>query len=114
MITRMDNCLFAYCMDEWIKVEKRILDFPQKSEKIRRFQRVFIGSCHECKCDGQGRVLIPPALKQYAQLDKDIALVGNLERFEIWSKENWDKENNQVDIDMGNDQVMQDISQLGF
>ncbi len=114
MITRMDDCLFVYCMSEWIEVENKILQSPKKSQEIRRFQRVFIGSCQECKCDKQGRVLIPPTLKEYAKLKKEIALVGAGIRFEIWSRENWDRENAQMDIDMGNNQVMQDISELGL
>lgn len=112
MITGMDNCLFVYCMDEWVKVEKRILDFQNKSQEIRRFQRFFIGNCQDCKCDKQGRVLIPPTLKDYAKLEKEVVLAGAGIRFEIWSKENWDRERTQMGIDMGNDQVMRDISQL--
>jgi MraZ protein len=112
MITRMDGCLYAYVMDEWTKVENNILDLPQKNDAMRRFQRIFIGSCQECKCDTQGRVLIPPALKDYAGLEKEIVLVGVINRFEIWSKEKWDQENGQMDIDLGDDQVRQEIAQL--
>ena len=114
MITRMDNCLFAYCMDEWTEIENKILHLPQKSDAIRRFQRIFIGSCQECKCDAQGRVLIPPALKKYAELEKEIVLVGVINRFEIWSKAKWDQENEQMDTDLGDEQVRQEIAQLGL
>jgi MraZ protein len=114
MITIMDNCLFAYVIDAWTKIEKKILHLPQKSDAMRRFQRIFIGSAQDCKCDAQGRVLIPPALKQYADLKKEIALVGVLDRFEIWSKENWERENRLMEGDMGDDQVRQEIAQLGL
>jgi MraZ protein len=114
MITRMDSCLFAYAHDQWRKLEQRILHLPEKSEAMRRFQRVFIGGAHDCKCDAQGRVLIPPFLKQYSGLEKEIVLVGVLDRFEIWSRENWDRENGLMEKDMGDDQVRQEIAQLGL
>ncbi|HSO19199.1 MAG TPA: division/cell wall cluster transcriptional repressor MraZ [Desulfosarcina sp.] len=114
MITRMDQCLFAYTHDQWNKLEQRILHLPEKSEEMRRFQRVFIGAAHDCKCDAQGRVLIPPFLKQYSKLEKDIVLVGVLDRFEIWSRENWDHENGRMEKDMDDDRVRQEIAQLGL
>jgi MraZ protein len=114
MITCMDGCLFAYTHDQWGKLEQKILQLPEKSEAMRRFQRIFIGGAHDCKSDAQGRVLIPPFLKQYAELEKDIVLVGVLARFEIWSRENWDQENGQMKKDMGDDQVRQEIALLGL
>lgn len=114
MITGMDSCLFAYVIDEWTKIEKKILQLPQKSDSMRRFQRIFIGSAQDCKCDAQGRVLIPPALKQYAGLEKEIVLAGVLSRFEIWSKENWDREHRLMEGDLGDEQVRLEIAQLGL
>ena len=114
MITGMDGCLFAYVIDEWAKIEKKILQLPQKSDSMRRFQRIFIGSAQDCKCDAQGRVLVPPALKVYAGLEKEIVLVGVLSRFEIWSKENWDREHGLMEGDLGDEQVRQEIAQLGL
>ncbi len=114
MITRLDSCLFAYTHDQWSKLEQKILQLPVKSEEMRRFQRVFIGSAQDCRCDSQGRVLIPPFLKQYSGLEKEIVLVGVLERFEIWAKENWDLENDQMEKDLGDDRFRQEIAQLGL
>jgi MraZ protein len=114
MITRMDSCLFAYAHDRWAELEQKILHLPEKSEEMRRFQRFFIGGAQDCKCDNQGRVLIPPFLKQYSKLDKDIVLVGVTDRFEIWSRENWDLENELQEKDMGNEQVRREIAQLGI
>jgi len=114
MITRMDSCLFAYAHDRWGELEQKILHLPEKSEAMRRFQRFFIGGAQDCKCDNQGRVLIPPFLKQYSGLDKEIVLVGSLDRFEIWSRENWDRENGLMEKDLGNEQVRHEIAQLGL
>jgi MraZ protein len=114
MITRMDSCLFAYAHDRWAELEQKILHLPEKSEEMRRFQRFFIGGAQDCKCDAQGRVLIPPFLKQYSELEKEIVLVGVLDRFEIWSRENWDRENGLQQKDMANEQVRREIAQLGI
>jgi len=114
MITRMDDCLFAYTQDQWGKLEQKILDLPQKDEAMRRFQRVFIGGAHDCRYDAQGRVLIPPSLKQYSGLEKDIVLVGVLNRFEIWSRENYDRESGRFDKDMQDDLVRSEIADLSL
>ncbi len=114
MITCMDQCLFAYTHAEWGKLEQKILDLQVKSEDLRRFQRIFIGGAHDCKCDAQGRVLIPPFLKQYAQLEKEIVLVGVLVRFEVWSRDNWDRENSLMAQAMTEAPVRQEIAQLGL
>lgn len=114
MITRMDGSLFAYTLSEWSKIEERILSLAEKSDSMRRFRRVFVGGAHECPVDKQGRVLIPPALRAYAGLEKEVVLVGVLEHFEIWSQQNWDKENEAMEMDMQQVEVRNEIAKLGL
>ena len=114
MITRMDNCLCAYPLNEWSKIEEKILALAEKGDAMRRFRRVFVGGAFECACDKQGRVLVPPSLRDYAGLDKDIILVGVLDHFEIWSKDNWERENQLMEEDMLKDEVRVEISRLGL
>ncbi len=114
MISRLDKCLMAYPIEEWHKVESKILSLAEKSDTIRRFRRVFIGGASECVCDKQERILIPPLLRQYAELEKEIALVGVLTHFEIWNREKWDKENMDMDKDMKKDHVRSEIAGLGL
>ena len=66
MISRMDNCLLGFVFSEWRKIETKILAMAEKNDNMRRFRRVFIGGAFECNCDKQGRILIPPSLRQYA------------------------------------------------
>ena len=114
MLTRMDKSLFAYTVSEWQKIEDRILDLAEKSDYMRRFRRVFVGNAFECQCDKQSRVLIPPSLRKYAQLVKEIVLVGVLDHFEVWSKENWDQKNDTMEVDMSKEEVRNEISRLGL
>ncbi|RJQ66289.1 MAG: division/cell wall cluster transcriptional repressor MraZ [Desulfobacteraceae bacterium] len=114
MITAMDKCLFAYTLEGWSKVETRILAQAENSEYMRRFRRSFVGGAHECPFDKQGRVLVPPQLRSYALLEKEVVLVGVLNHFEIWSKENLDKENEAMEMDMQKVEVRNEIAKLGL
>jgi len=114
MVSRMDSCLLAYTFPEWHQIESRILALSEKSETMRRFRRVFIGGAFECTCDKQERILIPPSLRQYAELDKEIVLVGVLDHFEVWSRDKWDSENNNMEADMTKEVVRNEIAKLGL
>jgi len=114
MVSRMDGALLAYPYDEWRKIETRILSLAEKSENMRRFRRVFIGGAFECSCDKQDRILIPQNLRQYAEIDKEIVLVGVLDHFEIWSRKSWDRENIHLEKDMKKEGVRNEISKLGL
>ncbi len=114
MITFMDDCLVAYTLDEWGKIEDRILSLAEKSRSMRRFRRMFVGGAHECTCDKQGRVLVPPTLRADAALEKDIVLVGVLDHFEIWSQEKWAQEKEAMGEDMQRAEVADEIAKLGL
>ena len=114
MVSRMDGALVAYPYDEWRKIENRILLLAEKSENMRRFRRVFIGGAFECSCDKQDRILIPQNLRQYAEIDKEIVLVGVLDHFEIWSRDKWNRENMDLEKDMKKEDVRNEIAKLGL
>ena len=114
MISKIDGGLVAYTYDEWRNIESRILSLAEKSENMRRFRRVFIGGAFECACDKQDRILIPQNLRQYAELEKEIVLVGVLDHFEIWSRQSWDKENIHLEKDMKKEEVRNEIAKLGL
>lgn len=114
MVSRLDGCLKAYTMGEWGKIESRILQLAEKSDSMRRFRRVFIGGASQCACDKQGRVLIPPALRQYGELDRDVVLVGVLDHFEIWARKKWDQESMGLEDDMKQEDVRNQIAKLGL
>lgn len=90
IVTNFDQCLWAYPFAEWLEFEKKVSSLPQFSEEIRALQRVFISAAVDCPIDKQGRILVPPELRTYAGIEKDVVIVGMTKRFEIWSRERWD------------------------
>jgi len=114
MVSRMDSCLVCFTFNEWRKIESKILAMAEKNDNMRRFRRVFIGGAFECSCDKQDRILIPPSLRQYAQLEKEIVLVGVLDHFEIWSRDSYDKETMILEKDMKKEEVRNEIARLGI
>jgi MraZ protein len=112
--TGLDPCLVAFPMAAWSHLEEKILHLAEKNDIMRRFRRVFIGGAHECVCDKQDRILIPPALRQYAALNKDIVLVGVLDHFEIWSRENYGNEELMLANDLKNPEARNEIARFGI
>ena len=86
----LDKCLFVFTEDKWSSVVACISHMPLTSGNARKFSRFFIGSAGECEVDKQGRILIPASLRAYADLAKDVVLVGVGSRVEIWNKDAWD------------------------
>jgi MraZ protein len=106
--------LVAYPFEAWRAIEERILSLAEKSENMRRFRRVFIGGAFACECDRQKRILVPPSLREYAQLEREIVLAGVLDHFEIWSRQNWERENQAMEQDMQQEAVRNEIARLGL
>lgn len=92
IITNFDNCLWSYPAAEWQVIENKVAALPQFREDVKALQRFFISAATECPIDKQGRILIPPTLRTYAGLEKEIVFVGMTKRIEIWSRERWGKD----------------------
>lgn len=88
----LDNCLFGYSLKEWAVLEEKLKKLPLTSKDARAFLRFFFAGACECEVDKQGRVLIPQNLREYANLQKEVFIIGVMTRIEIWSEENWQKE----------------------
>lgn len=83
----LDSCLFVYDMEEWDKLSRRTAELPLS--RSRSLQRFFFAGAAEVEVDKQGRINIPPHLREYAGLNKDITIIGASTRAEIWSAERW-------------------------
>ncbi len=86
-----DRCLLIYPANEWVEVERAIRRLPSITEPGRSLQRLYIGHAQDTKMDGQGRILIPPELRDFASLDKKVVLVGQANKFELWDEAAWNK-----------------------
>lgn len=84
-------CLLLYPIHEWQKIEQKIQALPSFNKATRRIQRLLIGHATEVDVDGSGRVLLPPLLREYAHLEKEIVVIGQGNKFEIWDKQCWHK-----------------------
>lgn len=85
----LDGCLFVYPNEEWHNIEEKFRTVPLTTKDARKFSRFFFAGAATCELDKQGRILIPPVLREFADLQKDVVSVGVLNRIEIWSKDNW-------------------------
>jgi MraZ protein len=84
-------CLLLYPLIEWQKIEQKIQALPSFNKATRRIQRLLIGHATDVDVDNSGRVLLPPLLREYACLEKEIVLIGQGNKFEIWDKKYWQK-----------------------
>ena len=85
----LDGCLSVYPMDEWNAFEEKLRALPLTNKNARTFTRFFVAGATNCELDKQGRILVPQTLREFAGLEKDVVLTGNLNRIEVWSKEKW-------------------------
>ena len=91
-ITRgLEGCLFIFTSEVWRAFEERLKTVSFTKQQSRFFNRLFFSGASEIKPDSQGRVLIPSYLKAYAEIKREIIIVGVMDRIEIWSRKNWDK-----------------------
>ena len=85
VLTCYDGCRVGFPKPDWEDFEDNLLKVNNASRKLRDFRRLVIGSAEELVLDKQGRVLLSPAHRAYAELDKEVQLVGQLQKFEIWN-----------------------------
>ncbi|MBX2857925.1 MAG: division/cell wall cluster transcriptional repressor MraZ [Cellvibrionaceae bacterium] len=82
-----DRCVLVYPETEWQQILPKIEALPSFNKAALRAQRLLIGYACSLELDGNGRVLVPPTLRDYAQLEKKLMLVGLGKKFELWSEE---------------------------
>lgn len=85
-------CLVAYPFHEWQGFQERIAGLPQFDEAVIRLKRLHIAGATECSADRQGRILIPPVLREYAGLQRTVLFAGLGSSIEIWDRGRWEEE----------------------
>ncbi len=91
-ITRgLDGCLSLYAEDEWSKLEEKLSALSFTKQQSRSFNRLLFSGATEIIVDSQGRITVPPYLKEFAQIKRDIVIIGVVNRIEVWDKDTWNK-----------------------
>lgn len=84
-----DRCLLVYPEPEWLELLPKIEGFSSFNKAAQRVKRIMIGYATTLEIDANGRILVPPTLREYAHLDKKIMLVGQGKKLELWSEDSW-------------------------
>jgi len=91
VITLLDQCLAAYAPDQWARLEDKLLAMPTFAKTTKALARRLASQAADCALDVQGRILLPPVLRQAVGLERDVVVVGVLDRFEIWAPDAWSR-----------------------
>lgn len=104
----MDHNIYAYPESEWEAFSEKLNALPVSDVNARKFKLFFQGSASDCEVDGQYRIVIPQNLRAWANIDKEVVLVGNGSIAEIWNKDSWEKFNSVDNMDIN--EVSMDVS----
>lgn len=88
-ISLLERCLVVYPYPRWQRIEDELKDLPALDRQAQTINHLLIGHAVDCDMDGNGRVLLTQALRNFAELDKRIMMVGQVDKFELWDEEHW-------------------------
>jgi len=93
VVTRgLERCLFVWPMEEWRVISQKLAQLSLMSADARRIHRLIFAGATDAEPDRLGRVVLPAFLRDYAQLQEGVVLIGLMNRIEIWSRDNWQAE----------------------
>ena len=84
------RCLLLYPLSEWEPIEKKLNGLSDFNSRTRSLKQLMVGYAHDMDMDGAGRILLPPMLRKFAELDKNVVLVGQGNKVELWNEERWE------------------------
>ncbi|MEK6748451.1 MAG: division/cell wall cluster transcriptional repressor MraZ [Pseudomonadota bacterium] len=84
-----DLCLLIYPFGEWEEIERKLVKLPSLNPQARQLQRLLIGHATEVELDSHSRLLLPPPLREFAKLDRQVVLIGQGNKFELWDESLW-------------------------
>lgn len=83
------RCLDVYPYAEWESLELELIKKPRFDETFFKLESFYLANAQECQVDKQGRILLPPLLRDYAGIDKEVVFAAALKKFRIWDKAAW-------------------------
>lgn len=84
-----DRCLLLYPLPVWEEVERKLLQLSSTNARARALKRLLLGHAEDCCLDASGRILLPAPLREFANLEKRVVLVGQGNKFELWNESAW-------------------------
>jgi len=86
-----DSCLLIYPLPEWEQIERKLMSLPTLNPQSRKLQRLMVGHATDLDLDGHGRILLPQELREFAHLERQLMLVGQGNRYELWNEARWNE-----------------------
>ena len=106
----LDRNLLVFSAEAWNVFYEKLSKLPMADKNARGFSRLFLSGAVECEADKQGRILLPSTLRSYAGINKDVTIIGNGDKIEIWSSENW---NSYID-NLDPDAIAENLCEIGI
>ena len=104
-----DGCLNIYTKEDWETFLEKLQLLPNNGDS-RKLKRKLVAQANDVELDKQGRILVPPALREHAGLSKDVVFAGVIDKVEVWDKEKWTAESDIDDID----DIAERLAELGL
>jgi MraZ protein len=98
-----DPCLLLYPLPDWEDMERRLMRLPGNKPAVRAFQRRIVGHAADMDMDRHGRILISKELREFAGLEKQVMLIGQGNKFELWDEGKWSQWIEESGADDGQD-----------
>ncbi|MBN2404230.1 MAG: division/cell wall cluster transcriptional repressor MraZ [Coriobacteriia bacterium] len=108
----LENCLYVHSSDEYTQFLGQLTDRGDFDPKFRKVRRFFSSGALETELDSAGRISVSSNLREYAGLDKDVAVIGNGDRIELWDAEKWAAYNGETTDQI--EDVTQELAELGI
>jgi transcriptional regulator MraZ len=114
-VDRSDRCLLIYTLPEWEEIELKLRRLSAFEPANRRVQRLMIGHAADLELDANGRILIPPSLREHANLSRSAVLIGQGSRFELWDEALWNENREAwLKVDETTEELPPDLKQLSL
>ncbi len=112
VVTRgLDSCLFLYTKKEWEKLAEKLANLPFAQANTRAFARLMLAGAMDVEIDGQGRIVLPEYLRQFAGLNKEVIVAGLYSRLELWDSAKWSEYKKKTEAE--SNQIAEQMGELG-
>lgn len=90
-----ERSLFLYAVIEWALIETKLSELSDSDRQVRQTKQMMLGYASGCQLDAQGRILIPKELRDYAELEKSVVVLGQGKKLQLWDERNWAQQKEQ-------------------